>query len=112
MIKRYLVLGDERAIIDELDSLRSSAMFASSAEDPGSNASLKHLVRNLRGNAESAAIAQSLDGTGWNRKVAASNLQISYKALLCKIKQYNLRPPRKGPVSIGQANRLDRAQPA
>jgi DNA-binding NtrC family response regulator len=36
-----------------------------------------------------------LEDTGWNRKVAASNLQISYKALLYKIKQYNLSPPRR-----------------
>jgi DNA-binding NtrC family response regulator len=56
---------------------------------------LKHLVRNLKGGAESAAIAQTLEGTGWNRKAAASDLQISYKALLYKIKQYNLIPPQK-----------------
>jgi DNA-binding NtrC family response regulator len=56
---------------------------------------LKHLVRNLKGGAESAAIAQTLEGTGWNRKAAASDLQISYKALLYKIKQYNLTPPQK-----------------
>jgi DNA-binding NtrC family response regulator len=56
---------------------------------------LKHLLRNLKGGAESTAIAQTLEGTGWNRKAAANNLQISYKALLYKIKQYNLSPPRK-----------------
>jgi DNA-binding NtrC family response regulator len=59
------------------------------------NVGLKHLVRNLKGGAESAAIAQTLEGTGWNRKAAASDLQISYKALLYKIKQYNLSPPNK-----------------
>jgi DNA-binding NtrC family response regulator len=111
-IKRYLVLGDEQAIIDELNPLQTTAMFGLSAEDAGSNASLKHLVRNLKGNAESAAIAQSLDDTGWNRKAAASDLQICYKTLLYKIKQYNLSPPRKGPVSIGQADNLDWAQTA
>jgi len=72
-------------------------------EDAGGNGGLKHLVRNLKGGAESAAIAQSLEETGWNRKAAASDLQISYKALLYKIKQYNLSPPQK------QQN-LDRAQ--
>jgi len=56
---------------------------------------LKHMVRNLKGGAESAAISQILESTGWNRKAAASDLQISYKALLYKIKQYSLTPPHK-----------------
>jgi two-component system, NtrC family, response regulator AtoC len=100
-IKRYLVLGDEQAIIDELCPVQSPVKLAVSAEDSGGSASLKHLVRNLKGNAESAAIAQSLEVTGWNRKAAANELQISYKALLYKIKQYNLSPPpHKRPVSI------------
>ena len=70
-------------------------------------------MRNLKGGAESAAIAQSLEVTGWNRKVAASELQISYKALLYKIKQYNLSPPpRKRQIIVEKAPGLDRAQSA
>jgi DNA-binding NtrC family response regulator len=111
-IKRYLVLGDEQAIIDELSPLQSTASFALSAEDFGGSASLKHLVRNLKGSAESAAIARSLEGTGWNRKAAANDLQISYKALLYKIKQYNLSPPQNRQVSMGQAAGFDQAQSA
>ncbi|MGP8270411.1 MAG: sigma-54-dependent transcriptional regulator [Terracidiphilus sp.] len=95
VIKRYLVLGGEKAIIDELSPWQSTTSFVPFAEDAGVNAGLKHLVRNLKGGAESAAIAQTLEGTGWNRKAAASDLQISYKALLYKIKQYNLSPPNK-----------------
>ena len=108
-IKRYLVLGDEQAIIDELSPLKSSAISSNSSEDAGS---LKHMVRNLKGNAESAAIAQSLDGRGWNRKAAAIDLQISYKALLYKIKQYNLSPPPKQAGSLIEAARFDQAQRA
>jgi DNA-binding NtrC family response regulator len=94
-IKRYLVLADEQAIIDELSPQESSGPSSPSGEDAGGEGGLKHLVRNLKGGAESAAIAQTLEGTGWNRKAAASDLQISYKALLYKIKQYNLTPPQK-----------------
>ncbi len=80
---------------------------------PDGDRSLKHLVRNLKGGAEAAAIAQSLEGSGWNRKAAAIDLQISYKALLYKIKQYNLSPPaRKRQVTIEKASGLDRAQSA
>jgi len=93
-VKRYLILADERAIIDELVPLQISESPATGGEEAGDNGSLKHLVRNLKGGAESAAIARTLEGTGWNRKAAASDLQISYKALLYKIKQYNLVPPK------------------
>jgi len=94
-IKRYLVLADEEAIINELVPQNNSASSFSMAEDTNGNGGLKYLVRNLKGGAESAAIAQTLEGTGWNRKAAANDLQISYKALLYKIKQYNLSPPVK-----------------
>jgi DNA-binding NtrC family response regulator len=94
-VKRYLVLADEQAIIDELTPPQSPALPVSSGEDTGGDGGLKHMVRNLKGGAESAAIAQTLEGTGWNRKAAADDLQISYKALLYKIKQYNLTPPLK-----------------
>jgi len=94
-IKRYLILNDERAIIDELHPRPSADLSAAGEDEAAGNGSLKHLVRNLKDGAESAAITRALEGTGWNRKAAAGELQISYKALLYKIKQYNLHPPRK-----------------
>ncbi|MDR3413436.1 MAG: helix-turn-helix domain-containing protein, partial [Formivibrio sp.] len=112
-IKRYLVLADEQAIIEELSPWPRVASMPSVSEGAGNGRSLKHLVRNLKGGAEAAAIAQSLEIAGWNRKVAASDLKISYKALLYKIKQYNLSPPpRKHQVTIEKAASLDRAQSA
>jgi two-component system response regulator AtoC len=103
-IKRYLVLGDERAIIDELNPRHTSGSFAAAGEDQEASGGLKCMVRNLKGSAEAAVIAQTLEGTGWNRKAAANDLQISYKALLYKIKQYNLSPPPKR-FSLGQRDR-------
>jgi DNA-binding NtrC family response regulator len=44
----------------------------------------------VKGDAESVVIAQTLEDHRWNRSAAARELQISYKALLYKIKQYNL----------------------
>ena len=93
VINRYLVLGDERSIVDELSPSTAYQGGASVAQEPASNgAGLKAMVRNLKGDAESMAIAQVLEGVGWNRKAAANDLQISYKALLYKIKQYDLSP--------------------
>ncbi|MGC9158934.1 MAG: sigma-54-dependent transcriptional regulator [Terracidiphilus sp.] len=94
-IKRYLILADERAIMEELRPRQDGQSLSAEEEDAAGNGSLKHLVRNLKDGAESAAIARTLEATGWNRKAAASDLQISYKALLYKIKQYNLVPPQK-----------------
>jgi len=111
-IKRYFVLGDEQAIIDELDPLQSTAMFAITNECTSGSGNLKRIVKNLKGNAEAAAIAQSLDVMGWNRRAAAQELQISYKALLYKIKEYNLSPPRKQLGLIGGAARFEQAQSA
>ncbi len=112
-IKRYLVLADEQAIIDELNPWQRTGTMLPVVEGAENDRSLKHLVKNLKGGAEAAAIAQSLEGSGWNRKAAAIDLQISYKALLYKIKQYNLSPPpRKRQVSIEKAPGLDRAQSA
>ncbi len=112
-IKRYLVLADEEAIIEELNPRPHAGTLISVGDGTDNDRSLKHLVRNLKGGAEAAAIAQSLEGSGWNRKAAASDLQISYKALLYKIKQYNLSPPpRKRQVSVEKAPGLDRAQSA
>ncbi len=103
MIKRYLILDDERAILAEL--IPPKSMEASTLDGNNGNGSLKHLVRNLKGGAESAAIAKSLEETGWNRKAAANDLQVSYKALLYKIKQYNLTPPLRqvDPITKHQA---------
>ncbi len=100
VINRYLVLGDETAILEELQPYGSTENAGSLqgqgsviVNDGGGNgAGLKAMVKNLKGSAESTAIAQVLEGVGWNRKAAANDLQISYKALLYKIKQYDLSP--------------------
>lgn len=99
-IKRYLVLRNETDIIEELNPLPAGNSIPRDSQPADENTSLKVLVRNLKGNAEAAAIAQTLEGTGWNRKAAAIDLKISYKALLYKIKQYNLSP-KSGQSSDG-----------
>jgi two-component system response regulator AtoC len=95
VVNRYLVLGDEKSILDELTPLDAPETAHSSSNGSSNGAGLKALVRNLKGEAESTAIAQVLEGVGWNRKAAANDLQISYKALLYKIKQYDLSPQNR-----------------
>jgi two-component system response regulator AtoC len=94
-IKRYLVLGDEEMMIAELRSNRSPQDAASIPTGVSADASggLKKLVSGLKGEAEMEAIAIALNKSGWNRKQAALELKISYKALLYKIRQYGIEPP-------------------
>jgi len=98
-VKRYLVLQDEDMAISELETKGKGQGNASA--DPSSNGGavvtpdggLKSLVRGLKDEAELRAIEQALIATNWNRKLAAARLSISYKALLYKIKQYQIVPP-------------------
>jgi DNA-binding NtrC family response regulator len=92
VINRFLILQDESAVIAELDQTRSTSSSAERSQDHVEAGGLKKLVRGLKGETESSVIAGVLEETGWNRKAAANDLQISYKALLYKIKQYDLSP--------------------
>jgi two-component system response regulator AtoC len=93
-IKRYLVLGDEKLAIHEL---RPHGADAGTPQcDPAlrnngdGTGGLKSLSRTAKDEAEAEAIARALEETNWNRKQAAAMLQISYKALLYKIRQYGI----------------------
>jgi DNA-binding NtrC family response regulator len=56
---------------------------------------LKALVRSLKDEAEAKEILRVLEDTNWDRKLAASALNISYKALSYKIKQYRISQRKK-----------------
>ncbi|PYX21177.1 MAG: sigma-54-dependent Fis family transcriptional regulator [Acidobacteria bacterium] len=92
-IKRYLVLGDEKLAVQELHpKTDGSGPRADLAPRNGNEPAggLKSLARSAKDEAEAEAIAKALDETNWNRKQAAALLQISYKALLYKIRQYGI----------------------
>jgi DNA-binding NtrC family response regulator len=92
-VKRYLVLGDEEAAISELERGTEPAITPHPVlRSDTSSPDLKQMVKSLKNGAEMEAIANALEENGWNRKRAASILNISYKALLYKIRQYGIRP--------------------
>ena len=93
VVNRLLILQDEAAVIAELSPAKATPA-ASTAWTQGhvEAGGLKKMVKGMKGEAESSVIAGVLEETGWNRKAAASDLKISYKALLYKIKQYDLTP--------------------
>jgi two-component system response regulator AtoC len=63
--------------------------------------SLKVAARAASRQAERELILKALEKTRWNRKRAASDLQISYKSLLYKIKQTGLEAAKREPQRQG-----------
>jgi two-component system, NtrC family, response regulator AtoC len=91
-LKRYLILGDESLAMAELlpKNDGNGGNRGDSAGRAGDVGGLKSVARSAKDEAEAQAIAQALEQTNWNRKQAAALLQISYKALLYKIRQYGI----------------------
>lgn len=97
-VKRYLILGDEALALSELEAKPMVTVPPTEARAlkpaEASRRDLKSLVRSLKDEAEVEAISNALEQTNWNRKEAARLLNISYKALLYKIRQYGIDEPR------------------
>ena len=71
-IKRYLVLGDEQLMMDELTQ------------------EIRDLDRRVEVTPET--ILQALQSAGGNRKAAAKALGVSYKVLLHRLRQFGMEP--------------------
>jgi len=87
-----LILGDENLAVAELQPRNdgTGGAKAESGAKSGETGGLKSLARSAKDEAEAEAIKKALEQTNWNRKQAAALLQISYKALLYKIRQYGI----------------------
>ena len=109
LVQRYLIMGNDSLTLHGLRA-RSNSFFLTSGElavelkqNPhpaaaaaGGNDSptgLKSLIRNLKGETEMNAIRNALEQTRWNRRKAALLLNISYRGLLYKIREYGLVAP-------------------
>src|SRR6266581_2650884 len=95
-VKRYVILEDDEGSLRELVEMSATRQRTSPREEPAppKEQGLKALVRGLKDEAEMEAIADALEKTRWCRKDAAKMLGISYKALLYKMRQFNLDTPR------------------
>jgi len=92
-VKRYLILGDEAQVARELQPEVATPVAEAAKPQEAPQGGLKSLVRGLKDEAEAEAIARTLEQTNWNRKEAARILNISYKALLYKTRQYGIEGP-------------------
>ena len=87
VVKKVIVLGDEGVALADLGSKPKET---ASSEGGSEELSLKQAARTASRQAERELILKVLERTRWNRKRAAHQLQISYKALLYKLKQMGL----------------------
>jgi two-component system response regulator AtoC len=99
IVKRYIILRST-SVFDELPEQQGSTNPAWATLIPpeiakGSSVSLKKLSRELVRELEIQVIPKSLLAHGWNRKQTARALKISYRALLYKIRDFGLSPPRE-----------------
>jgi two-component system response regulator AtoC len=149
LVRRLVVLRDERFVLDELKATQARRPSASTPTQTGpaggalppsnqgqvrfetapsqppaavvpmlgsaETVSLKEIARQAAMRAEREAISAMLARTNWNKRKAAARLQISYKALLYKIKDCGLTDPRITasipdlPVGLVAANDLNRS---
>jgi DNA-binding NtrC family response regulator len=82
--KAIVALGDEAVA---MGGLRAMFMKSDRGGSNGEQVSLKQAARAASRQAEKELILKVLTRTRWNRRRAALELQISYKALLYKLKQ-------------------------
>jgi len=106
-VKRLLVLGDERHVFNDLRCARGNRSAAAPPTKLNviSIGGLKEVARSAMGEAESEAMEEVLKRHNWNRKQAAAELKISYKALLYKIRQYGLSPTRESDLAAAEIGR-------
>ena len=97
--RKIVALGDEHLATHDLtvenggrapDPLPGALKAPENGSSPIPSGSLKEAARAASRVAERAMILNQLERTHWNRKKAARELQISYKALLYKLKQLGL----------------------
>ena len=107
-VKRYLMTGDKQQMfpksLPDLDethrngaspwsSHRQQSSLMQSRGSANGTESLRSLVQSVKSEAERNAIVEALQKTGGNRKAAAGLLRVSYRTLLYKIEQYQLKSP-------------------
>jgi len=110
VIRRAIVLRDWDFILDELRLTQQNQELGQDSESDGDeppidwpenqmkkffedkNFSLKQISKAYVSEAERLLILNTLRSTDWNRKKAAKRLRVSYKTLLNRIEDFNLKP--------------------
>ena len=105
LVKRIVIDGTEEKVIKNMRAHKKYSYLTDYYEDINSLARLSDVKKHVKdldkislkkiggiflGRAEKKLVKKALESTNWNRKKAAKLLDISYKSLLNKIKEYKL----------------------
>lgn len=92
-IRRAVLLADDVIDVHHLNLPKRTMPVVGASVGPGARdvEPLHQLVRRVTESVERSAILQALDGAEWNKARAARLLQIDYKTLYTKIRDYGLR---------------------
>jgi len=97
---RTIIMQDQDAALRELEMKIEATNGIAVEAFPGDvqprRAGIRSIVRDVKDRTESLMIQEALDACGWNRRSAAQDLNISYRALLYKIQQLRLAPRMPG----------------
>ena len=88
VVRKMVALQDEEVAIG--DFAKEQPQEAPNGIESEQRTSLKRAARAASQSVEKELILKTLDRTRWNRKRASQELEISYKALLYKLKQLGL----------------------
>jgi two-component system, NtrC family, response regulator AtoC len=103
LLKRYVVFGTEESLLSELEG-REPDLFRFTIP-PSGQVSLKEITRQAVRQVERKVILKVVEANGWNRKRAAKSLNISYRALLYKLKEVPLPPEHTRSVKKDSAKK-------
>jgi len=89
-IKRYLILPEMNLNLSELKEQAPATTATIPVKPKEDNMSLKDVGTRAAEQAEKELVLRVLEETSWNRKQAARRLNICYKALLNKLKRWQI----------------------
>ena len=92
-MKKYVILGSEEAILSDLHD-HEPDIFKFTIPPQG-EVSLKQITRQAVRQVERKVILKMVEASNWNRKRAAKRLNISYRALLYKLKEAGVPSERR-----------------
>src|SRR5581483_7611771 len=90
MVRRLVVLKDEKYVLKDLSLPAEAPLQSEVAVDIAEPLSLKEMSKRKTVEVERDAILKALVESNWNKKKAAQALNISYRALQYKIKEYGI----------------------
>jgi len=103
-VKRYLILPDIEMTLAELkDSSSSATAVVLPVKSKEDKMSLKDVGSRAAESAERELVLKVLEETAWNRKQAARRLNICYKALLNKLKRWQIDNRHPIPAAFQKA---------